>query len=192
MEQLTKSDANKISEIMSDPVKWAQLFVITYDANLKTYTPWTARWYQVKMLRDKSLKKVARCGRRTGKTDTMCIDALHKAFTKPNFVVLFVTPYENQIRLIFTRLKELIANSPALKDAVVKSTQSPFNITLNNNARILGFTTGASSGSGAASVKNLLNINCPSLNKFEEEIELNAGNGLEPLVLNYERKNIVA
>ena len=39
----------------------------TYDNALKKYTPWTARWYQAEMLRDKSRKKVYRCGRRTGK-----------------------------------------------------------------------------------------------------------------------------
>lgn len=65
-------DNERIKEIMSDPVKWAQVFVTTYDSAQQKYTPWTARWYQAVMLRDKSLKKVARCGRRTGELLPIC------------------------------------------------------------------------------------------------------------------------
>lgn len=78
---------------------------------------------------------------------------LHNVCTKPNFVCLVATPYENQIRLIFTRLKELVDCSPKIKASVIKCTQSPYNMTLNNNSRILGFTTGAASNSGAASLR---------------------------------------
>ena len=62
---------------------------------------------------------------------------LHNVCTKPNFVCLVATPYENQIRLIFTRLKELVDCSPKIKASVIKCTQSPYNMTLNNNSRIL-------------------------------------------------------
>ena len=65
--QLTKVEAKKIQAILDDPVKWAQVFVTIFDNNLKKKTPWIARWYQREMLQDKSVKKVARCGRRTGK-----------------------------------------------------------------------------------------------------------------------------
>lgn len=60
-------EAKKLMEVMGDPVRWAQVFVTTFDNVKKTYVPWVARWYQVEMLRDTSVKKVARCGRRTGK-----------------------------------------------------------------------------------------------------------------------------
>jgi CO dehydrogenase/acetyl-CoA synthase delta subunit len=56
-----------LTEVLEDPVKWAQIFVKAYDPVGKRTVPWVARWYQVEMLRDKSVKKVARCGRRTGK-----------------------------------------------------------------------------------------------------------------------------
>jgi hypothetical protein len=62
----TATEAKKLKDIMSDPVKWAQIFVVTFDPVKKAYGPWVARWYQVEMLRDRSVKKVARCGRRTG------------------------------------------------------------------------------------------------------------------------------
>lgn len=70
--ELSKLEAKKIKEIMDDPVKWAQIFVTIYDNNLKKYTPWVARWYQAEMLHDTSTRKVARCGRRTGKVLPLC------------------------------------------------------------------------------------------------------------------------
>ena len=41
--QLSKQDAERLKAILSDPVMWAQVFVVTYDSALKKYTPWTAR-----------------------------------------------------------------------------------------------------------------------------------------------------
>lgn len=86
-------------------------------------------------------------------TETMVVDALHKVYTMPHYRVLFVTPYENQVRMIFMRIKELIEASPLLKPEVVRSTQNPFQLVLKNGSAILGFTTGASSGSGAPSIR---------------------------------------
>lgn len=86
-------------------------------------------------------------------TETMVVDALHKVYTTPHYRVLFVTPYENQVRMIFMRIKELIEASPLLKPEVVRSTQNPFQLVLKNGSAILGFTTGASSGSGAPSIR---------------------------------------
>lgn len=86
-------------------------------------------------------------------TDMMCIDALHKAFVTPYYRALFITPYENQVRLIFTRLRELIDGSPFLNNEVTKLTNNPFQATFKNNASIMGFTTGAASGSGGASIR---------------------------------------
>lgn len=57
----------KLKRIKDDPVLWAKAFVRVFSPIEKKIVPWSARWYQVEMLRDKSLKKVYRCGRRTGK-----------------------------------------------------------------------------------------------------------------------------
>ena len=64
---LAKAHRKKISDVSSDPVKWAQVFLRTFDTKTKKIVPWVARWYQVEMMRDKSVKKVYRCGRRIGK-----------------------------------------------------------------------------------------------------------------------------
>lgn len=150
---LPKAQQERLKEIMGDPVKWAQTFLITYDKTKKQDTPWTARWYQVQMLRDKSLRKVYRCGRRTGKSEVMVIEALFNACTKKNYRVLLVTPYENQIRLLFLRLNELRNSSPLLNSMVTSSTKNPFKMEFSNGSLIMGFTTGASSGNSGASIR---------------------------------------
>lgn len=83
----------------------------------------------------------------------MVVEALYQANTHPEFVFVFVAPYENQIRLIFQRLKELIENSPLLKRKMKRSINNPYLIEFQENSRIVGFTTGASSGSGGASIR---------------------------------------
>ena len=65
--QLSKVELEKLKQIQDDPVLWAKIYLTTYDSSTKKYVPWTARWYQAEMLRDKSRRKVYRCGRRTGK-----------------------------------------------------------------------------------------------------------------------------
>jgi len=72
IKKMSPIERKKLKEIVEDPVLWAKVFVRTFDPVQKKVVPWTARWYQVEMLRDKSLKKVARCGRRTGKLFALC------------------------------------------------------------------------------------------------------------------------
>ena len=110
------------------------------------------------MLRDKGRRKVYRCGRRTGKTETMIVEALYLANTNKEFVVMFVAPYENQIRLIFDRIRALLEASPLINSKVTRSTKNPYEIDFSNGgdigiSKIVGFTTGASSNAGAASLR---------------------------------------
>ena len=149
---LTKAQLAKLKEINSDPVKWAQVFLVTYDKTLKKETPWTARWYQSQMIKDKSKKKVYRCGRRTGKSECMVVESLYNACNHKNYRVLLITPYENQIRLLFQRINELRSSSPLLNARVVSATKNPYKIEFDNGSLIMGFTTGASSGSSGASI----------------------------------------
>lgn len=64
---LDKAQAKKLQEIMQDPAKWPQAFLRTYNSRTKSIEPWVPRWYQIDMMRDKSKRKVYRCGRRIGK-----------------------------------------------------------------------------------------------------------------------------
>lgn len=152
--KLSTIERAKLAQIMKDPVLWAQAFLISHNAGTKKTGPWEARWYQKEMLRDRSLRKVYRCGRRTGKSEVMVVEGLWRASTnKSGYRVLYVTPYETQVNLLFMRMKELIAESPLLKSQVVRTKSSPYMIEFANGSTIMGFTTGASSGSGAASVR---------------------------------------
>lgn len=146
---LSAVEKRKLKEIMSDPVKWAQAFLKTFDNTKKKVVPWVARWYQVEMMRDKSTKKVYRCGRRIGKTETMVVEMLYQVCSNRNFRVLMAAPYENQIRNMFTRLNELIDGSPLVKAQLKSRTKNPYKIEMNNGSMILGFTT----GDDAASVR---------------------------------------
>lgn len=67
IDKMTLVEREHLIEIMKNPVKWAKVFIKIFDPVQKKVVPWTARWYQTEMLLDKSIKKVARCGRRTGR-----------------------------------------------------------------------------------------------------------------------------
>ena len=153
MANYKKADQLKLAKIMKDPVAWAQAFLRTFNPQTGRIEPWKARWYQVEMLQDQSKKRVYRCGRRTGKTETMVVESLFHVCTKKNFRVLIITPYENQVRLAFMRLNELIKESPVVSSMVLSNTKNPYMIKMNNESAILGFTTGASSDGGAASIR---------------------------------------
>lgn len=66
LKNASKLQKEKFLDIMGDPVKWAQVFITIFNPVTRKEEPWVARWYQQEMLRDKALKKVYRCGRRTG------------------------------------------------------------------------------------------------------------------------------
>lgn len=66
LKNASKIQKEKFIEIMGDAVKWAQIFITIFNPVTRKEEPWIARWYQQEMLRDPSMKKVYRCGRRTG------------------------------------------------------------------------------------------------------------------------------
>lgn len=78
----------------------------------------------------------------THNTETMVVEMLWQAYTNRNFRILMAAPYENQIRNMFTRLNELIDESPLVKTQIKSRTKNPYKIEFNNGSMILGFTTG--------------------------------------------------
>jgi replicative DNA helicase len=83
------------------------------------------------------------------KTETMVVDMLWRAMTKRNYRIVVVTPYENQIRLIFMRINEILRTSPLVNNEVESNTKNPFIIKFKNQSAIVGFTA----GNDAASVR---------------------------------------
>lgn len=137
--------------IRRSPSKWAFWKLKDPKGN-----PWKARWYQQEMIdgiMEGDRRIAARMGRRVGKTETMVVYCLWHAFHHRNTRLLIVAPYENQVRLIFMRLMELVADSDELRDCV-KITKNPFIAEFGNGAKIMGFTGGANAGAQAgASVR---------------------------------------
>lgn len=167
-----------------DPVKWAAENldwhcldpdgVIWKRKNPAEYYKWVSenpgvdiyghsryhRPYQALMLRCTSQFKVFRVGRQAGKTESLVVSMLWHLFTKPGvaedegFKIVVITPYLEQIDLIFTRLEQLIRSSQMLKNSIARSVKAPnYTISLYNNSRIKGFTAGTKSGGNAASVR---------------------------------------
>ena len=129
-------------ECLEDPVLWAE-----------TELGETPRWYQIDMLRNKSRRKISRCGRRIGKTWTMCIHILWYGFTHKNSRQVIATPYESQITLIFDQLRKFIDKSPALQQSVKFNRRSPQYLEFKNGAQIKGFTAGTRSGAEGGSLR---------------------------------------
>ncbi|WP_422661773.1 terminase large subunit domain-containing protein (plasmid) [Paenibacillus sp. EC2-1] len=120
---------------------------------------WICRDYQEPMLQEMvDSKRVSlRLGRRLGKTDSMCVTIMYYATTQPNkapnsvqYNILIVTPYEDQIQLIFTRLRQLIDMS---QGQIAPSRDIENHIELPNGTIIHGMTAGSKSGSGAANTR---------------------------------------
>lgn len=146
--QLTQEELSLL-KILTDPVLWARLEL-----------GWEARWYQAEILRSKSRKIVIRAGRRTGKSDCLCIFALYHAFVQPNkgkdpgYRVLYVAPYESQIKEFFLRMRELISNSQTVASSIVRDVKNPHEeIEFANGSLIRGMSAGSKTGKGAANIR---------------------------------------
>lgn len=148
--KLTKQEIEQL-KILMDPVLWAEA---TLKDPKNPRKPLRLRWYQKKMLRDKSVRKVSRCGRRVGKTLTMCTHILWYAFTHENSKQVIATPYDSQVTLIFDMLKQFISATPELQESVDTIVKSPHHlIKLKNGAMIKGFTAGTRSGAAGGSLR---------------------------------------
>lgn len=90
----------------------------------------------------------------THNTETMVVEMLWQCSKNKNFRILMAAPYESQIRNMFTRLNELISESPLVASQVVSSTKSPYKIEFTNGSMILGFTTGDDASSIKSPIEN--------------------------------------
>lgn len=136
--------------ILMDPASWG---MTTLRDPKNPRKPLRLRDYQINMLRTKTVRKVSRCGRRVGKTLTMCVHILWYAFTHENSKQVIATPYDSQIQLIFEMLKQFIEATPELRQSVDSITKSPNVIKLLNGSIIKGFTAGTRSGAGGGSLR---------------------------------------
>lgn len=96
----------------------------------------------------------------THNTECIVVSMLYHMVIRPGlsedegFKVVVIAPYQSQVDLIFTRLRELITRSPILKNSIYRAVKAPqYMIELNNGSKVTGFTAGTKSGSGAASAR---------------------------------------
>jgi len=145
----------ELAQTLYDPISWAK-------ANLG-WTPRKSKGgeeYQSLTLRCSSKRKVLRMGRRLGKTEIMVIAILHYLFTNSPKIqrwdedaqmyvdgfstILVLTPYLSQVKLIFNRMRELLARNPDLQSEVKKDVSTPHHLLeLYNGAKVVGFSSGA-------------------------------------------------
>lgn len=112
------------------------------------------RPYQATMLRCTAKRKVFRIGRQVGKSETICVAILHSVFTKKDFRVIVITPYQTQIEVIFNRLNKLIQASNHTSNSLKRYVKAPnYTIELHNGSTIRGFTAGTKSGGNADAVR---------------------------------------
>jgi len=124
----------------------------------RVYLNWEARDYQTSILSvGKDAKQlVLRLGRRLGKSECMCVLILWYAFVQPNkgpnekqYNILIMTPFEEQVDLIFDRLHQLIDGSPVFAESIGRDIYH--RIEMPNGTIIKGLTAGSKNSSGAAS-----------------------------------------
>jgi replicative DNA helicase len=136
-------------EAVADIVKWAARYL-----KLPTDDPWIARWYQGRILRCTSRRKVLRTARRTGKTDLICIEICYYLFTEPNIKIVVAGPQKSHTEEIITRVRAFIHSNPELANMVVRDVSAPYyEIKLTNGARLRGFAAGTKGKSEGVSIR---------------------------------------
>lgn len=124
------------AQILSDPVYFAEIYLRS-PSNPKE--PLVLRPYQKKILRDKAQKKLLRLGRRTGKTVTLAIEAIWKAFTNSNREILLTAGYDSQIATLFNLINRMVADSGEIGQSVARTRMRPWEIEFKNGSVIMGY-----------------------------------------------------
>lgn len=158
-DELTDSDIRAMA-VVRDPVMWAYDNVTTLSEENGQRGPWVPQgasqeniekyaldpssvFYQELMVKCTARRQVLRLGRRSGKSWTITIKALHKMVTNKGYRVMVITPGQAQLDLIFDRLDDFIENSPHLKASKETYRKTPQRwIELTNGSFMIGFVAG--------------------------------------------------
>ena len=140
--KLLSDDEMAFANFLYNPTLWT-----------RTEISWTPRWYQDVMLKCTAFRKVSRIGRRSGKTEAICIKMLHYAYINEGVTVLVIAPYKNQVGLIFDKLDIFLGKSESLSASIKRNTKNPYRVELHNGSKILGFTAGTRTGSKSTGIR---------------------------------------
>ena len=122
--------------VSKDPVVRAKQFL---EANLRVY--------QILILRDPSLRKVLRAGRRLGKTFSLAVQLLHYSYTHKDGRSLVIAPMKTQVELIYQEILRIASKNEVVTNSITRKVTSPqFMIQFSNGSTIRFFTSGMRSG----------------------------------------------
>jgi hypothetical protein len=103
---------------------------------LERETGFKAWPYEADILDGCSLSlRVIRKSRQIGITTTIAHEAIWKAYTTPDRVILIVSPSDRQSKIVMTRIEAIVDMKPRLYERVVKKNTSE--LTLDNRSKIL-------------------------------------------------------
>ena len=135
--------SDKIKKVLlkskNDPVFFAEHFLTNQQMENYTLEP-----QQKVFLRDTSPYKILFCSRRSGKTLTMIIDMLHKAFFRANQQIALISPTMDQSKTFANVFNDMVLRSPILQSSFI--TSNKLDKQLSNGSRIAFKTAGAASG----------------------------------------------
>ena len=116
--------------VAKDPVVWAKNFLQV-----------NPRVYQILILRDPSLRKVLRAGRRLGKTFTLAITLLHYSYTHKDGRCLVIAPMKTQVELIYQEISRISSKNEVVINSITRKVTSPqFMMEFSNGSTIRFFT----------------------------------------------------
>ncbi len=124
------------AQILADPVYFAEMYLKS-PANPKEDL--ILRPYQKEILRDRTQKRVLRMGRRTGKTVTLAIEAIWKAYTHTNREVLLVAGYDSQVQTIFNLIFRMARDAEFIASSIERTRMRPYEIWFKNGSVIMGY-----------------------------------------------------
>ena len=122
-----------------DPVFFAEHFF--KDTQMQYYK---LEDQQKLFLRDRNPYKILFCSRRSGKTLTMLLDMMHKAFFNRNQKLVLLSPTLDQAREFASVFSDMILRAPYLRSSFI--VDNKLDKQLDNGSRIAFKTAGAASG----------------------------------------------
>ena len=128
-----------LKQSYKDPVKFAYYFL--RNEELK---PYKLEPQQKLFLRDQSPYKILFCSRRSGKTLSMIVDMLHKAFFNKNQHITLLGPTNDQAKTFAESFNDMILRSPIIQSSFI--VRNKRDSQLDNGSRIAFASAGAASG----------------------------------------------
>jgi hypothetical protein len=136
-------------EAVKDITKFSKKYLKLPDGS-----SWEARPYQAAVLKCSSRRKVLRIGRRSGKTDSVCVEICYYLYTKKRSRILVVGPQKVHVQEIFSRVRAFIAASPLLRDSIVHDISAPYyQLELANGSELRGFAAGTKGNTEGTSIR---------------------------------------